>query len=140
MAKKDKKEKALAVSIPDGMKCFQKVGGGSIRFPNRIIKPNQKFWINPVAIPKMFLDAIKEVAPDNGAVIIEIENLPVAFDENENTNVEEKFEMVPATDEKGKNLKKGNSTLFNVIDESGKAMNEKPLRKGKAEELLEALA
>ena len=139
MAKKDKKAKEVNV-IPTGMKCYQKSGGGTIRFPNRIIKPGQKFWINPVAIPKMFLDAIKEVAPDNGAVIVEIENLPVAFDENENTNVEEKFEMVPATDEKGKNLKKGNSTLYNVIDEAGKVMNEKPLRKGKAEELLETLA
>jgi len=136
MAKKDKKEVTI---IPDGMKCFQKSVGGTIRFPNRIIKSGQKFWIIPAAIPKAFLDAVKEVAPDYTAIIVQVDNIPVAFDEDENTNVEEKFKMVTVVGKDGKVLKKGNSPLYNIIDEDSKPINDKPLRKGKAEELLEGL-
>ncbi len=135
MAKKDK----VVNVIPDGMKCFQKSGGGSIRFPNRIIKTGQKFWIDPNAIPKQFLYVVKEVAPDNKAVVVVMENVPVAFTTDEAKEVADKFEMVKATDETGEVITKGTSQLYNVIDEAGKLINDKPLRKGKAEELLETL-
>lgn len=136
---KDKKNKVVA-NIPEGMKCFQKIGGGNLRFVNRIIKPGQNFWINPDAIPTGFLDLVKEVAADNKAVIISA-STPIFFKKVKELpeNVAEKFEMVPAVDEDGVQLKKGNSPLYNIIGEDGEPINEKPLRKGKATESLEAL-
>jgi hypothetical protein len=148
MAKKVKKEEVVEKSVTTGvdellvgMRCYQKVGGGSHRFPNRIIKKNQKFWATPETLPKSMKDLFKEVAPDKDAVIVRLSNAPNPVIKNveEAQIVEEKFELVPALDENGVQILKGNSALYNVVDEFGKAMNEKPLRKGKAEELLAAL-
>lgn len=135
-----KKEKVQEVSIiPEGMKCFQKVNGGSYRTNNRIIKPGQKFWIDPDGIPDTFKDNFKEVAPDYKAVIITTVGKPVVFNKKEAVLIPDKFEIIPATDEDGNPLYKGKDSLYNVIDEEGKPINEKPLRKGKAEELRAAL-
>lgn len=125
--------------IPEGMKCYQKVGGGNIRFPNRIIKSGQKFWVYSETIPASFKDSCKEVAADNGAVVIDKLPRPRI----EGTEVQElvpiKFEMVKALDEDGEVIKKGDSALYNVVGEDGKPLNDKPLRKGKATELLDTV-
>jgi hypothetical protein len=135
MKEKEKKSKL----IPDGFKCYQKVGGGSHRFPNRIIKPGQKFWCNPSALPKAIVDVFKEVPADYNAVIVNVENVPLSFNVDEAVIVPDKFEVVQARDDDGEPLKKGKDLLFNVVDEEGKVINDKPLRKSKAEELVAAL-
>lgn len=142
MAKKDKKRKAEA-NIPDGMECFQKVGGGNHRFGSgvagaRIIKKGQRFWTYPELIPTSFKDRFQKVAPDFGAVVIEAER-PKVEGVEEAQVVPEKFKLEKALDEDGKVIKKGESNLYNVVGEDDKPANEKPLRKKKAEELLETL-
>lgn len=138
MAKKDKVVKATK-EIPEGMRCYEKVGGGSIRFKNRIIKTAQRFWIHPDAIPATFRNALKEVPADNGAVIVDSANRPRIEGIEEAKVVPEKFEMVKALNEDGEVIKKGESALYNVVGEDEIPLNEKPLRKGKAEELLKTL-
>ena len=132
------KNKKEGNNIPEGMKCYQKQGGGSLRFTNRIIKSMQKFWVYPEAIPEGFKTACKEVPDDFGAVVINTVT-PAKQSKKELGIVPEKFEMVKALDEKGNIIKKGNSNLFNVMGEDAKPLNPKPLRKGKATELLETL-
>lgn len=139
MAKKDKKVARATREIPEGMKCFQKIGGGSYRTGNRIIKPGQRFWTYPESLPKVFKAAFKEVAADYGAVVVEPLNRPRIDGIEEAKIVPEKFEIVKAVDEEGNEVKKGDSFLYNVVGEDGKTLNEKPLRKKKAEELLETL-
>ena len=126
-------------TIPEGMLCYQKVGGGSIRFANRIIKSGQKFWIYPESIPSLFKNACKEVPADSKAVVIENQARPRVEGKKELGLVPEKFELVEATDEDGELIKKGESVLYNVVGKDGKPLNEKPLRKAKAEELLSAV-
>jgi hypothetical protein len=139
MAKKEKVQQAVNI-IPDGMKCFQKINGGSYRVSNRIIKPGQKFWIDPDLIPTSFKDGFKEVAPDYKAVIVTTTGAsPVKSSKKEVVNVPDKFEVIPAVDEDGEPILKGKDQLYNVIGEDGKPINEKPLRKGKAEEYCAAL-
>jgi hypothetical protein len=137
MAKKSKERK----EIPEGMKCYKKLGGGSFRFPNRIIKKGQSFWAYPTAIPSAFKDTIEETAADYNAVIIFSTGAsPVASQSKSVEPVSVTFEMTPALDADGNNITKGNSNLYNVVDSEGKVLNEKPLRKGKATELLETLS
>lgn len=139
MAKK-KKEK-VEVVIPDGMKCYEKTGGGSFRAANRIIKPGQKFWARPELIPSAFKDIIKETAPDKKAVILHTDSPKVEGKQVNKTDevVPEKFKVEKAKDENGEVIKKGDAALYNVVGEDGKVVNEEPLRKGKAEKLLEDL-
>lgn len=139
MAKKDKKEEVAKNNIPEGFKCYKKIGGGSIRFPNRIIKSGQKFWIEPDSIPTSFKDLFEQTSEDYKAVVVNTNN-SVKTKEKEVTNVAEKFEVIIATDENGKAITKGKDPLYNVVDEAGKVLNEKPLRKGKADELLSQLS
>lgn len=136
MAKKEKK------AIPEGMKCFKKKGGGSHRFPNRIIKSGQAFWCYPDAISDAFKDTVVETAADYKAVVIsDTGSLPKAKPAKKAKQDDiVKFEMVKAKDEEGNPIKKGNSNLYNIVDGDGKAMNDAPLRKGKAAELLETLS
>lgn len=134
---KDKKAK-VEFEYPVGMKCYTKVGGGSHRFKNRIIKPGQNFWCYPDAIAESIKDRFKEIAPDKKAVIVSVsatrkETL------TEKTIVPEKFKMVEAFDENGEKLMKGENPLYNVIGEDEKPLNDKPLRENKAVELLESL-
>ena len=137
---KGKKNKTS--NIPDGMKCYQKMGGGSHRFPNRIIKPGQKFWTYPALISEAFADVLKEVPDDFGAIVVGAD-ADIKFDGKKEKVVDlvpDKFEMVKAVDEDGNPIKKGNANLYNIVGEDGKPLNEKPLRKGKATELLEAVS
>lgn len=136
MAKKKKAKKV--VNVPEGMKCYQKQGGGSYRTNNRIIKPKQKFFMFPESVPEAFKNSIKEVAPDSKAIVINAPR-PRIEGKKEVASVPEKFEMIKALDENGEVIKKGDSALYNVVGEDKQALNEKPLRKGKAKELLETL-
>lgn len=125
--------------IPDGMKCYQKNGGGSFRFKNRIIKAGQHFWIHPEAIPQTFAKSFEEIPADYKAVIINSDTVVKVAKPAKAVSGKPKFEVLPAVDEDGNTLKKGKDDLYNVIDETGAILNEKPLRKGKAEEFASAL-
>jgi len=37
---------------------LKKVGGGSLRMPNRIIKPNETFWARRDEIPDVFMSSL----------------------------------------------------------------------------------
>jgi len=135
---KNKKVIKVEKEVPDGMKCFQKIGGGNLRLANRIIKQNQRFWSYLETIPEAFRAYCKEVAPDNGAVILNTDAPRTQLVE-EAKIVLDKFKIEKTLDVKGKEIKKGDSSLYNVVGEDGKPANEKPLRKGKAQEFLEIL-
>lgn len=137
MAKKDNEVKKVDVTI-EGMRCYQKLGGGTLRISNRIIKPGQNFWIAPESIPTGFKSYLKEVPADPKAVVVTTV-VPAKPRIQEAEIVAEKFEMVEATDENGEVIMKGETPLYNVIGEDKKPMNDKPLRKAKAEELLNSL-
>ena len=139
-AKKEvKKEVKQFAGIPTEMKCFQKVGGGSLRFENRIIKSGQKFWIQPHLVPNAFKDLINEVAADNGAVVINAISSYKFQNEQDGELLLEKFRLEKALDENDEVIMKADSALYNVVGADNKPLNEKPLRKNKAEELLETL-
>jgi len=135
---KNKENKARVVVIPEGMICVQKTGGGSHRFANRIIKTGQKVWVYPEAIDS-FKDKFNEVGADYGAIIVQTIVPPKVRSKKELELIPDKFKIVKAVDADGKVIKKGKANMYNVIGSNGDALNEKPLRQGKAEELAEAL-
>lgn len=137
MAKDKAKAKA---NIPEGMKCYKKIGGGSLRFTNRIIKPGQIFWSYPNTVPDAFKDTIEEVAANYKAIVIDAEgDALIAKLASKKANVI-KFKVAKAKDEEGVELKKGKKFLYNVVDSDNKVMNDEPLLKGKANELLIVLS
>jgi len=138
MAKnKDKKEKE-ASTIPVDMVCMQKIGGGSFRLPNRIIKSGQNFWCYPEMIPTSIKDLFKEVAPDKNAIVVGLDNPRPTF-ENQKP-IAEKFRIEKALDaDTGEILTKGKAALYNVLGADNMPLNEAPIRKNKAEELADQL-
>lgn len=104
---------------------WQKIGGGSLRMGNRIIKPNEKFEAYPEEIPLSFR---KFVIPLSGDATF----LPIATKEKEKTETPKEvtkstFEIVPH----GKSL-----YLFDVVSNTGKVTNTKSLKKEVAEALV----
>jgi hypothetical protein len=94
---------------------WQKIGGGSFRLANgKIIKPKQIFFATEAQIPKAFR-----------FMVIPVDELPVT---PEPKKVESKYSVV-----------KSSVGWYNVVDEAGKAINEKALRKTDADTLLESL-
>jgi hypothetical protein len=103
----------------EGMSEFQKVGGGSLRLPGRIIKPNEKFLAFDHEIPK-------------GAwnVIVRLSGTPTS----------------PVPEEVPIEVKKPTYKLehrgggrYNIVDSEGKVVNENSLNKEEAQEQLDAL-
>lgn len=142
MAKKAKravkKEVENKVDL-SGLKCYKKIGGGSMRFPNRIIKPGQKFWISPELIPAGFRDLLEEISADDSAVVVSSVSEHRVTPTGKDTLFLEKFRLEKATNEDGEVIKKGDSALYNVVGADDKPLNDQPLRKKKAEELLSTL-
>lgn len=105
---------------------YRKVGGGSLRLnnPYRIIKPNQTFTAKPSEIPEAFKDVV---------ICLSTEEEVFAAKEAElTTTTESIYETVELEDKKG---------WFNVVKKGeDKPINEKPLRKKFAEELIATLA
>ena len=98
---------------------YQKLGGGSLRLHNRIIKPNQKFWEFPENIPKAFLDCIKELDTTN--------------------IIEEKEEKTIISDKKKYHKKHRGGGWYDIFDENDKKMNDGALKKAEAIEMIEHL-
>jgi len=112
---------------------WKKVGGGSFRIGNRIIKPGQTFLAFPHEIPKAFRDVV--IALDGGAI----------FEEDK----KKKKETVKPSDVKKPTFvvekRKGSQwwDVFNVQKVEGKEVkkkiNDKGLPKEKADALKEDL-
>jgi len=123
--KQEEVKEEVIIQNPDEMKVrFKKVGGGSLRLGNRIIKPGQVFVAAPKDIPKAFRDLVVPVSGN--------------FDFNKPTP--------PAPPVKGKKPaytlqpRGASKTLFDVVDEQGKVLNDKGLKKEVAEKLIEDLS
>lgn len=107
---------------------YVKVGRGSLRLQRRvwvgsqkvtkssIIKPNQHFWARPSEVPEGFADTVRPV-----------QSLPP---EPPLEPVAPGYEMKPRED---------NPDLWDVVDKQGKVMNERPLTRPDAVELMQAL-
>lgn len=103
---------------------WKKVGGGSLRWKNHIIKPGQVFLASVEELPKSFLNSLECI--DN---IQEIKSEAIAQGTNE-----ELYIIVSVGPEEVDN------ELFNVVNiATDKAINETPLTLEQAKELKTAL-
>lgn len=102
---------------------WKKIGGGSLRLGNRIIKPGEIFYASESELPKTFMDTL---------VCLDKEDLQKIKD---GTKQASKISEVLYRLENDATFK----GLWNVVNEEGKAINEKPLEKAIAEELLTAI-
>ncbi len=112
---------------------WKKVGGGSLRFKKKIIKPNERFQAYPHEIPAVFRDQI-----------IPLDDVPLpAPTKKEVKEVTTKVEDKKRTYRlrvKGKDKDQYDVVYSIGTDKSGKniwkAINEKPLTKDVARELI----
>lgn len=108
---------------PD-IKRFRKIGGGSLTFPingrMRIIKPGEVFSATLEEIPENFRDVI---VPLGGVKYKDLDNRMDSID----------VRKLKYT------LRGLGGGWFDVVDVRGKTVNEKALRKTKAEKLIEDL-
>ena len=106
---------------PAGKLQWRKIGGGSLRLFGRIIKPNERFFAFTDEIPPSFRSSV------------------VCLDEvkmkQQETQTREKLEKP----EELYTLKHKGGGKWDIVDEEGKALNEAPLSKARAAELLSAL-
>jgi hypothetical protein len=103
----------------DGKISFKKIGGGALRWNKQLIKPGQIIRLNPNDIPKNFLDVLIPLEK-----IREVAEPPIVITKSE-------FKVVP----RGKS-----KSLFDVLDNQGKVINEKGLTKEVAESLVNDLS
>jgi hypothetical protein len=112
-------ERTKPDSTPDGKVWWQKVGGGSFRLPNRIIKPGEKFRAHPDEIPKEHRD-----------VVLPLEGIPETGDARPVNVVKSEYKL----------QSRGDSKLwYDVVDKNGKVLNEKGMKKETAEKLIQDL-
>lgn len=103
---------------------WKKVGGGSLRIGNRIIKPDQIFEAFPEEISPAFRNMVIPVSGNASFVEAEAqEALPTEV-------VKPSYEIKP---------RGTNNMWFDVVDGNGKVINEKALKKEVAEKLVEDL-
>jgi hypothetical protein len=98
---------------------FVKHGGGSLRLPGRIIKPNQKFFAYDHEIPKGAWDLITRLSGTPTGPVPE--DVPIKVKPP-------KYKL----DHVG-------GGWYNILDSEGKIVNEKALKKEEANEHLAAL-
>ena len=93
---------------------WRKVGKGSFRWKNQIIKPNQVFEAYRHEIPKAFFDSLEELEPEvKGEALPEIKKTT--------------FTIVP------------NGEYWDIVDSAGRVLNENPLEEEEAESILKEL-
>ncbi len=103
---------------------WKKVGGGSLRFDGRIIKPGQIFEASAAAIPAGFRD-----------VVIPLESIPGDTSSPKPPKIDAKPIEVEY-----KLKSRGSGGWFDVVDKNGKTLNEKALKKDIAEKLIKDLS
>jgi hypothetical protein len=102
----------------EGLLHWQKVGGGSLRMQGRIIKPLETFWAAKEDIPQAFIKSL---------ILMEDSPKPPTVRRRRL-----KEEPVYKLEEKG-------NGWYNIVDNTGKVVNEKSLRIDDAKQLLESL-
>ena len=98
---------------------WKKLGGGSFRMPNRIIKPGEIFEAPMSAIPEGFRD-----------VIVPLDSIPEGVAPRPVISKTTEYSIVKR--------EKGN--WYDVTDDKGKQINEKALSKVDAEKLVDSLS
>jgi hypothetical protein len=98
---------------------LEKLGGGSLHLKNRLIPPNATFKARQSEISKAFRD-----------VVILLDKVPESVKVPEPTPVKSDYTIKP----RGKSR-----SLFDVVNSFGKIVNEAPLSKAVAEQLLNDL-
>lgn len=120
------KKAAVAEEVVESRLRWRKLGGGSLRCDiggvRRIIKPGEVFYADVNELPKGSLDLLE---------CLDKEGLKEAV---VSEKAKEPFVPVVFTLKKGKV-----KDQWNVVDSEGKILNEKPLSKALAEELLNAV-
>jgi len=102
---------------------WKKIGGGSLHWNNRIIKPGETFEAALEDLPKAFMDTLECLEPNELQKVTEKQT-------RESQTIEILYKLEEAD---------GSEDLYNVVNEEGKAINEAPLPKESAEELLNAV-
>jgi len=102
----------------DQIQRWKKVGGGSLRFRNRIIKPGEIVELRESEIPIAFVDLFQSLGDAGG---------------NTDKGPEEKVASVFSASHRG-------GGRWNVLDQDDKVMNEEFLTKVEALELIEKLS
>lgn len=120
----ERKNKPTIVTVVEPEKLlWRKIGGGHLIFQNRLIKPNETFYAHEKDIPKAFKDSI--------ICVDDVVRQKV---------VKEQANQVQKTQEVKYKVKvTKDPEQFNVVNENGKAINDKPLIKDLAEELKASL-
>jgi hypothetical protein len=108
------KEVVVEEVDPDPILRWKKLNG-SLRLPNRIIKPNEIFLARKSDLPEAFMDNI-----------MLLDETPVS--------AKRKVVKTPVY-----SLSKRDDGFFNIVDSNGKVLNEKPLKEDAAKVLLESL-
>ncbi len=117
MERNKSKKVAPEASAERQMDTWRKIGGGSLRLPNRIIKPGQVFKAFEEDIPKAFRNVVERISTvEKPEVKLPIKKLT--------------YKSVPVEGEEG---------LFNIVDSRGKQVNEEPLTEEVATEMIKTL-
>ena len=105
-----------------GKPRWRKLGGGSFRLNNRVIKPNQVFRASPEDIPEAFRD-----------VVVCLDDLPA-------DELEHAIEQTAEAFSGGYQIRaRGVGGWCDIVDAQGKIVNEQALRREDAENLLREL-
>jgi hypothetical protein len=99
---------------------WRKIGKGFFRMSNRIIKENQIFEAYPSEIPKAFRDSI------------------IPLEKQSNNKVPNPVAPVPVLKTKY-SPKHVSGGWYDIVDDNGKVINEKKMRKEEAQELIKEL-
>ena len=137
------KEKILEESLKPKLIRFRKIGGGSLRFKRKIIKPNEIFMATLEEIPKPFLKFLvpldplpKDVPLQDVAIFTAKER--AAIEENKEDGAARLFN---GGDKISKKRRSERSRWYDVINEaSGKVLNEKALTEKEADNLIQVLS
>jgi hypothetical protein len=118
-------EETKVIADPDAPIRWKKIGGGSshlmINGKNKMVKPNQEFTARPSEISLMFRD-----------VIVSLETIPAPEQIAPTPGIKSVYAL------RALNIEEENS-LFDIVDQNGKKINEKPLPKEIAESLINDL-
>lgn len=105
---------------------WKKVGGGDFRIGHKIIKENEVFLATEAEVPKGFRD-----------IIILLGDAPVETYKAPEKVVKPVYELVPT--EAPENAENKDVKYFNVVNASGKAINQNPLTEEAATQLVKDL-
>lgn len=116
---------------------WRKIGGGSLRLPGRIIKPNQVFQADRSELPDLFMKYLVPVGAE-AEKAMKAERYEAPIDEKNIQIPEYKKVKVSGSSEFIK--EETGKGWFDVKDNEGKKVNEKSLREKEADALIEDLS